>query len=302
MTQEFYSNGKLLLTGEYAILDGAKGLAVPTKFGQSLKINTTNSGLLSWKSIDVHNDTWFSAEFDPKDLSIVRYSDEAIATTLQEILLVAKKLNPKFLNDGLSLEAITTLNFPRKWGLGTSSTLINNIAQWAQIDAHQLLWNSFGGSGYDISCAQHNTPIIYAIEEKRPKVTIAAFNPAFKNHIYFVYLNQKQSSKKAIKNYRSKKGATQELILKINKLTTAITDTESLSEFESLIEKHETILSNILEITPVKKELFSDYFGTVKSLGGWGGDFVMATGNEKTPEYFISKGFNIVIPFTEMVL
>ena len=29
----------------------------------------------------------------------------------------------------------TKLDFPKNWGLGTSSTLINNIAQWAQVDA-----------------------------------------------------------------------------------------------------------------------------------------------------------------------
>jgi hypothetical protein len=28
---------------------------------------------------------------------------------------------------------------PKSWGLGTSSTLINNIAQWLQIDAFTLL-------------------------------------------------------------------------------------------------------------------------------------------------------------------
>ena len=33
-TQTFYSNGKLLITGEYVVLDGAKALALPTKFGQ----------------------------------------------------------------------------------------------------------------------------------------------------------------------------------------------------------------------------------------------------------------------------
>jgi len=30
----FYSNGKLLITGEYLVLDGAKALALPTKYGQ----------------------------------------------------------------------------------------------------------------------------------------------------------------------------------------------------------------------------------------------------------------------------
>ena len=32
----FYSNGKLLITGEYLVLDGARSLAIPTKFGQFL--------------------------------------------------------------------------------------------------------------------------------------------------------------------------------------------------------------------------------------------------------------------------
>lgn len=34
----FYSNGKLLLSGEYAVLDGALSLAVPTKYGQLLSV------------------------------------------------------------------------------------------------------------------------------------------------------------------------------------------------------------------------------------------------------------------------
>ena len=36
--QTFYSNGKLLLTGEYLVLNGAVALAIPTKFGQTLTI------------------------------------------------------------------------------------------------------------------------------------------------------------------------------------------------------------------------------------------------------------------------
>jgi len=35
----FYSHGKLLLTAEYVILDGAKALALPTKFGQEMEIS-----------------------------------------------------------------------------------------------------------------------------------------------------------------------------------------------------------------------------------------------------------------------
>ena len=50
--QTFYSNGKLLITGEYVVLDGALSLALPTKFGQSLIIESINDQKLVWKSFD----------------------------------------------------------------------------------------------------------------------------------------------------------------------------------------------------------------------------------------------------------
>jgi len=70
MQQEFYSNGKLLLSGEYAILDGAKGLAVPTKFGQSLLVKSTEDSTLTWTSIDTDGETWFSAKLGLNGLNL----------------------------------------------------------------------------------------------------------------------------------------------------------------------------------------------------------------------------------------
>ena len=302
MSQEYYSNGKLLLSGEYVILDGAKGLAVPTKFGQSLHINPINEMTISWLSIDSNEKTWFTAEFDTKTLNVEKSSAEDMAKTLQRILVEAKRLNPEFLNTELGIEVKTQLTFPRNWGLGTSSTLINNIAQWADVDAHQLLWNSFGGSGYDISCAQHNTPIIYHIEKTKPVVKPVTFNPSFKDALFFVYLNEKRSSKKAIASYRNRIFDRKELILKIDAITTEMINAKTLKQFETLLYAHENLLANLLETIPVKQRLFKDYFGHIKSLGAWGGDFVLATGNQKTPEYFKSKGFDTVLTFEQMVL
>ena len=44
----------------------------------------------------------------------------------------------------------------------------------------------------------------------------------------------------------------------------------------------------------------SDYNGEIKSLGAWGGDFILAAGPTNTPEYFSSKGFNTIIRYNEM--
>ena len=306
----FYSNGKLLLSGEYLVLDGAKALAIPTKYGQDLIVSAIQEPSLVWESLDVDNNYWFQAEFRMSDLRIIdetfdaelEDSKESIATTLQTILHTAQNMNPKFLVSETGFHVKTQLTFPRKWGLGTSSTLINNIAQWAKVDAFELLHKSFGGSGYDIACAQNNTPIYYQIVDNNPMVKPVYFQPSFAEQLYFVYLNIKQDSKKGIQRYQENKKGRQLNFEAISFISEQMTKCESIQEFEKLIETHEQEVSKIIKNKPIKTILFNDYFGAVKSLGAWGGDFVLVTGNENTPVYFKEKGFEAVIPFKDMIL
>ena len=58
-TQTFYSNGKLLITGEYVVLDGAKALALPTKFGQSLVVKSGINNQIKLTSFDSEKSIWF---------------------------------------------------------------------------------------------------------------------------------------------------------------------------------------------------------------------------------------------------
>ncbi|SMG30256.1 GYDIA family GHMP kinase [Arenibacter troitsensis] len=305
MTKQYYSNGKLLITGEYLVLDGAQSLAMPTLYGQSLSVKENQGGLLTWKSLDEKGKPWFECVYELQGFSPVsnnQVSEEAlvVSDTLRKILLEARNLNPSFLSTSQGYEITTALNFPREWGLGSSSTLINNIAQWAHIDAYALLWNAFSGSGYDIACAQNNSPITYQLKNNRPIVQPASFHPTFKNNLYFVYLNQKQNSREGIAQYRKTEFNTFSAISQINSITERILTCSRLSQFEKLIKKHELILSEILGIPTVKERLFPDFKGTVKSLGAWGGDFILATGNKTTPDYFREKGFATVIPYSKM--
>ena len=229
-------------------------------------------------------------------------SKESIAQTLQNILETAKQLNPKFLLSDEGFKVKTNLTFPRNWGLGTSSTLINNIAQWATIDAFELLQNSFGGSGYDIACAQNDLPIIYQLQDGIPKIEVVEFNPSFSDNLFFVHLNIKQDSKKGIQRYKEKRGNINGEISRISEITDEFITCADLGEFEKLIIEHELIISKIIQNKPIKEIAFPDYFGAIKSLGAWGGDFVLVTGNKDTPAYFKQKGFEVVIPFNEMIL
>ena len=76
----------------------------------------------------------------------------------------------------------------------------------------------------------------------------------------------------------------------------------NLKSFQTQLENHELILSGILELKPVKELLFPDFNRTVKSLGAWGGDFVMVVSNENPKGYFKSKGFETTLSFEEMIL
>lgn len=306
---EFYSNGKLLITGEYLVLDSAKALALPTKYGQHLIVEPieSNSKILLWESVDEKGKTWFSCKFKLPNLEIksVEFKNEStnkIAKTLQNILSKARKLNPDFLLSEESILVKTILNFPINWGLGTSSTLINNIAKWANIDAFKLQFNTFGGSAYDIACAQNDSPIIYQLKKNKPIVKPVIFNPKFKDELYFVYLNEKKNSREAIKNYQKINQDKTLLIDKISTITTKIYLAETITTFEKLIIEHEKIISKTINITPIKEQFFSDYFGQIKSLGAWEGDFILVTGNKHTSNYFENKGFNTVIPFNDMIL
>jgi len=302
MIQEFYSNGKLLISGEYAILDGAIGLAIPTSYGQSLRVTKHKHQYIAWKSIAVDGSVWFETNLNPYSLEIQESSNLEIARTLQKILRQATKLNSKFLYGKQGYSIASFLDFNRNWGLGSSSTLINNIANWAEVNAHELLSRTFSGSGYDIACAQRNTPIIYQIKDGVPIVKEVDLNLTFSDQLYFVYLNQKKNSRDAIAAYRERAIDKDDLIEKISQITHQMVKCKDLSDFEQLIHLHENILSKTLGIPTIASENFSDYKGAVKSLGGWGGDFILATGNENTTDYFKNKGYEIVIPFNDMIL
>ncbi|WP_282134193.1 GYDIA family GHMP kinase [Seonamhaeicola maritimus] len=302
--QKFYSNGKLLLSGEYVVLDGANSLAIPTKYGQSLTVEPIDEPIISWKSLDEKGFEWFNGTFKFSDSEILKpMQDDDTTIRLLQILKAAKQLNPNFLNSNSGYNITTTLDFPRNWGLGTSSTLINNVAQWAKVNAFKLLDLTFGGSGYDIACAQNNNPISYQILNNTVFINLQEFNPEFKEHLYFVHLNKKQNSREGIAHYRAQdKENVKTVISEINTITSKMINCDSLDEFESLINQHEFLIAKITKQTPVKGLLFNDFNGSIKSLGAWGGDFVLATSKAHSINYFINKGYKTIIPYTEMIL
>ncbi len=317
MTKHFHAHGKLLLTAEYFVLDGALALALPVKLGQSLDCGlriapTAGRGgfggteTLHWRSLDEKGECWFEAKFSPENFAPSEATDTAIAERLQKILQEARRMNPAFAPITNHQSLITShLQFPRRWGLGTSSTLIYMVSQWAQVDAFELQFCTFGGSGYDIACAGADGPILYRLENGKPQFERCNFQPPFHNSLYLIYLGQKQDSREGIKNYRERGKSVAETVGKISELTSQFLAAQTLGEFDELIRQHEALVAETIGLTRAKDLFFGDFWGEVKSLGAWGGDFVLATSDrpmEETRRYFNEKGFGVFLPYNDLIL
>lgn len=304
--QYFYGHGKLLLTGEYFVLDGAKSIALPTNLGQtmSVKYKRSNDPKLHWKSFDSTGECWFEATYEFWSFNCLD-NDSDDARALQEILIQARKQNVHFLRDEEDVYVETHLEFPLKWGLGSSSTLIYNIAQWAYISPFELLQQTFGGSGYDIACAQSKGPITYQLKSTGPRYEQQQFAPIFKENIYFIYLNKKQNTQTSIRRYKELHIPEREKITdQINIITEKMLKSIDIKEFEDLIFEHENLLSMALDLPRAKELHFQDFWGAIKSLGAWGGDFVLATSNMDealTKDYFNRRGFDVVLNYNDII-
>lgn len=334
----YKSNGKFLLTGEYLVLKGATALALPLKKGQSLEVENldSNDGLIHWdafyktsdngqQTTDIahslvqssefkvqsseSNSHWFSAVLDKNDFSIKSTDDKEKAERLSDILTKAKALNENIFTEAHDYKFSTHLDFDPQWGLGSSSTLINNIAEWAEINPYKLLDQTFKGSGYDIACAKYNHPIFFEVMRTAPqaisqKIEAANFDPVFKDNLYFVYLGHKQNSAREVKAFLSKDKNYDSEIKSISEISRALPNIQTLRDFCYFIKIHEEITAACLEQRRLRK-YFNDFEGEIKSLGAWGGDFFLVAtewDEEKVKKYFDSKDLNIVFRYQDIVL
>ena len=304
------ARGKLLLTGEYFVLDGATALAMPVRFGQTLRVETdaeeegNTSGHIRWISKNPDGSHWFEAWFELPDLRIKMSSDLKTALTLFKILYACKTQNPEIFAGDQAYKVTTQNDFPRDWGLGTSSTLIAALAQWVRVDPYKVLLETLGGSGYDLACAYAEGPILYRLEGQTPQVEPAHFAPACARQLYFVFLDQKQNSREGIAHYRERAPKSPALLEKVSQLTRQFTESNTLAELDAVILAHEEFVSETLMLPRAKDLYFPDYWGEVKSLGAWGGDFVLVTSarpEAETRGYFRDKGMEVFMGWAEMV-
>ncbi len=333
MNQQFRSNGKFMLTGEYLVLKGATALALPLKLGQSLDVDTLGSddNRIYWEaykpstvsnqqsaiSKDTSHDStltsqgvmpWFYVILNKCDFSVIETDDKEKAERLSNILSKVKSLNENVFNDSHDYRFSTLLDFDPQWGLGSSSTLINNVSEWANINPYQLLDSTFKGSGYDIACAKADGPIFYSCQRSVISSQYLSkaidFNPEFKDNLYFVYQGHKQNSANEVKTFLDKNKDYTKEIESISEISKIIPEVTTLRDFCYFIKVHEEIMSSCLDRKRIKT-YYSDFEGEMKSLGAWGGDFFLAAtewDEHKVRNYFDNKGLDVIIKYEDIVL
>ncbi len=293
-----------MLCGEYAVLQGATALALPTRQGQYLtveKIDDRSGAIIHWQSFDALDECWFSAEIGLPHFNIIEATDMTIAIQLIRFLITARALNPLFLNTNESYKIETKLEFEREEGLGSSSTLTHNLALWSNTDVFKLHFNAFKGSGFDVAIAQLQQPLLYQVNHQIPTVETFHWNKPFNNQLFFVHLNKKQNSRNEIEKLKHRPQFSQRQLEELTRVSKLLTHTNDYFEFCLLLEIAEEEVGAALGRTSIKLTDFSDFKGTIKSLGAWGGDYILATG-DNTINYFKDKGYYKIKTFNEMIL
>lgn len=294
-----YAFGKLMLTGEYAVMHGAHALALPTRYGQHLTVHPGSaSDQLIWRAQDADGQFWLDVTFIGMELISVELTTET--ELLRKLLLKARELNPDF--NFMGYHAQTRLEFSRHWGLGSSSTLVALIAAWSQCDAFELFFSTLAGSGYDVAVSLHGKPLLYKLERPAPKVQLLEYTMPDDDSLRFLYLGKKQSSLAEL----SRTAFIQVdpvLINDVDAISLELSRVKNSADFDYLLQQHEGLISRLIGLPTIKQSLFKDYPLLIKSLGAWGGDFALARiASASDINYFKNKGYTTILPANEMIL
>lgn len=296
---EIRASGKLMISGEYAVLDGARTWAIPTKYGQTLTANPSPGAGMRWTSLDHNGKKWFEALWDGEG-RLIDFTDSDAAELLHDLLHFS---TTKGAAPFSGWNVHTSIDFPREWGLGTSSSMVALLGRWLQMDPFTLFDHAMTGSGYDVAVASSNRGCVYRIDKGNREIVHVDHIPAFADHLYFVYSGSKQSSQKEVLKYsRIDLNRRLSIVSDVNTLTQSLLTAKTIEEFSSAMRKHESMLGTILE-RETMNEKWSSIAGAMKHLGAWGGDFfLLATTDKADLQRLQDEGVREIFPWKEMML
>ena len=289
-----------MLTAEYLVMAGADALVMPINKEQELWLEESSNSLLKWESY-FNQDLWFEAVFHPDDFRVMSSTDIKKANYVSGLLKSALKLTknrPRLHHSVIK----TDLQFNPDWGMGSSSTLIVNLSHLFDINAFDLHKSVSNGSGFDIAAGMSGFPFRYRLKRNKREISPIILPDLFYEHAYFVYLGKKVSSDQAIESFNPSDPTWKMPVKYINEITAQFSEVDSFEELSRITAEHEMFMSEVLGMaSPVKR--FADYPYGMKSLGAWGGDFIMVMhprNKKEVEKYFHHKGCPVVFSAKEL--
>ncbi len=279
---QFRSSGKLLLSGEYWVLHGAEALAIATVKGQTLHYEDADCEL-HWVAKDHEGSVW---------MDCVANQDPYLA----RILSAVQKLNGSLPHRG---RVSTQLEFNRNWGWGSSSSLIDLIAQWTGLDPMELHFETSEGSGFDVACARAGGAIAYQKTGPRSAVWNNVASAHWPHeHFGLVYLGGKQDSQREVAKIRREPLASE--LDAISALSRHLASSSNAEAWMQGIDELEDRTASWLGMERVQKR-FPGVRATIKSLGAWGGDFALAVAQDPEDLAYFSLNGHLFLKWSDCV-
>lgn len=301
----YRANGKLIITAEYLVMQGALALAVPVRFGQQMTVELLENlpGRIEWTAFANEN-RWFYAGFGMHNWTCYSTNNEEAALRLVALLRTAAEMNPHRFNPAGGYTITTNANFSLSWGLGSSSSLVAMISEWTGVDPFGLLFRTASGSGCDVAASMSDGPILYRIGNTSPQVEPVDYFPPFHRQMWFVYLGNKQLTHSEISSFNKQVPASSSQIEQMDVLTRTMWQATDIVQCTRTMREHDQLIGSLLKRKPLQEERFQEFNGRIKQLGAWGGDFALAVSEMEGGEvknYFTGRGLPVVFSFAELV-
>ena len=270
------------MSGEYWVLHGAEALAIATEKGQTLRYEEADCEL-HWVAKDSEDRVW---------MDCVASQDPHLSRILNAVL----KLKGNLPSRG---RVSTKLEFNRNWGWGSSSSLIDLIAQWTGLDPIELHFETSEGSGFDVACARAGGAIAYQKTGPRSAVWNSVASAHWPHeHFGLVYLGGKQDSQREVTKIRREPLASElDAISALSRHLASSKDAEAWSE---AIDELEDRTASWLRMERVQNR-FAGVRATIKSLGAWGGDFALAVAQDPEDLKYFPLNGHLLLKWSDCV-
>jgi hypothetical protein len=197
------------------------------------------------------------------------------------------------------------LEFDRKSGLGSSSTLVSNFAQFAGLDAQRLQREVFGGSGYDVAVGSVGRGLVFWKDGDENHWSPWTLNASLTENWFVVFLGEKQNSRASLNNVKDRLQEIQQddfMLHQLQQVAGAVKMAQQITMLEAGLEMWQALLGMSLGLeTPYQQFGFQPVKGGLcKWLGAWGGDMLLVNQTFLTTQSAQLKSYTIQ-PWNQLV-